>query len=218
MLDIIQIDLGMVNTYLLKTDDGYILVDTGVSQMFDRLIEALTKAGCTQNNLKMIILTHGDTDHVGNALALKKAYGAKIAMHEVDYPMVREGKSLKREAKGLVWKVLSKMNERPGEPNPDFQVDIFLTDNQRLDEYGVAAQVMHIPGHTPGSIAILTDDGQLICGDIFGNQRKPDLTPMVENRQQLQASVEKIKQVHPKMVYPGHGKPFDGDAFEKIGL
>jgi hydroxyacylglutathione hydrolase len=216
MLDIKQIDLGMVNAYLLEADDGYILVDTGVSQMFPKIMGALTKAGCSQENLKMIILTHGDMDHVGSAVALKKEYGAKLAMHEADYPMVREGKPLQREAKGLLWKIMSKMNQRPGKPNLEFEVDIFLTDNQRLDEYGVPAKIMHIPGHTPGSIAILTDDGQLIGGDIIANQRKPALTPLVENREQIQASVEKIKQANPKMVYPGHGKPFDGEALKTI--
>lgn len=216
MIEITHIDLVMVNAYLLRSDEGYILVDTGVPQLLSRLEKALLKAGCTQEKLKLIILTHGDIDHTGNAIALKQKYGAKIAMQEADYPMVREGQPLKREAKGLIWKIMSKTNEKPGKPNPEFIVDEFLTDGQRLEEYGLPAQILHIPGHTPGSIAILTDDGQLIGGDIFGNQRKPALTPLVENREQILASVEKIKQANPKMVYPGHGKPFFGEALESI--
>ena len=218
MNEITHINLGMVNAYLIKTNDGFILVDTGVSQLLPQLEKALSEAGCTQDKLKMVLLTHGDTDHVGNALTLREKFGAAIAMHKADYPMVREGKPLTREAKGLIWKLMSRMNKRPGKPNPNFEVTIFLTDDQRLDEYGVAAKIMHIPGHTPGSIAILTDDGQLIAGDIFGNQRKPDLTPLVENRDELKASVEKLKQTKPKIIFPGHGKPFDGEALENIEI
>ena len=216
MTEITQIDLGMVNAYLIKTNDEFILVDTGIPQLLTRLEKALSQAGCTQGKLKMIILTHGDWDHAGNALTLKQEYGAELAMHQADFPMVREGQPMKREAKGVIWKLMSKMNERPGKPNPDFEIDVFLNDGQRLDEYGVAAQVLHIPGHTPGSIAILSDDGQLISGDILGNQRKPDLSPLVENREEILASLEKIKQANPEIIFPGHGKSFTGEALENI--
>jgi glyoxylase-like metal-dependent hydrolase (beta-lactamase superfamily II) len=216
MTEITPIELGMVNAYLIKTDNGFVLVDTGMPNLLSKLKQGLADAGCTPENLNLIILTHGDLDHVGNAMTIKREYGAKIAMHEADFKMIKEGKPYKREVSGFVWKILSLMSGIMAKPISNFEADQFLTDSQRLDEAGLPARILHIPGHTPGSIAILTDDGQLISGDIFGNQRVPDLTPLVENRAQMLASVEKIKQANPKIIFPGHGKPFSGEELENI--
>jgi len=46
-----------------------------------------------------------------------------------------------------------------------FQPDLVMEDEQELADYGFAAKVLHTPGHTKGSIAILTDDGKLFVGD-----------------------------------------------------
>ena len=74
--------IGDVNCYLLKTkDEGFVLVDTGLSNSRKQLLLDLEKAGCRSDNLKLIILTHGDLDHVGNAAFLRQKYAAKIAIH-----------------------------------------------------------------------------------------------------------------------------------------
>ena len=63
-----------------------------------------------------------------------------------------------------------------------FKPDIYLTDGQNLNEYGFNATVVHIPGHTKGSIGILTDDGNLFAGDTFTNNKKPDIANYIENQ------------------------------------
>jgi len=59
--------LGGVNCYLIETDTGYILIDTGGSNRRTDLEKELESAGCQTGNLKLIVLTHGDFDHTGNA-------------------------------------------------------------------------------------------------------------------------------------------------------
>ncbi len=59
--------LGSVNCYLVTTDDGYILIDTGGSNNRADLEKALFSAGCEPGHLTLIIITHGDFDHIGNA-------------------------------------------------------------------------------------------------------------------------------------------------------
>ncbi|MBI9050884.1 MAG: MBL fold metallo-hydrolase [Anaerolineaceae bacterium] len=216
MIETTTINFGMVNAFLIKGENGFILIDTGIPPLISKLEKELRKAGCTKDDLKLVIITHGDMDHVGNAITLREKYNAKIAIHEADYPMVRDGKPLKRAATGFIWKLMSRAGEKPGDPNPAFEVDLFLTDGQRLDEFGLAARIIHTPGHTPGSISILTDDGQLFCGDIFANRRSPSLAPLIENSEQILASLQKIKQAQPKIIFPGHGKPFFGVALEDI--
>jgi len=64
--------LGGVNCYLIETDTGYILIDTGGSNKRTDLEKELESAGCQPGNLKLIVLTHGDFDHTGNAAYLRK--------------------------------------------------------------------------------------------------------------------------------------------------
>ncbi len=83
--------LGGVNCYLIETDTGYILIDTGGSNKRTDLEKELESAGCQPGNLKLIVLTHGDFDHTGNAAYLRKKFDTKIAMHNGDSGMVEHG-------------------------------------------------------------------------------------------------------------------------------
>ncbi len=69
--EIKTINLGHVNCYLVKTGDGFILIDTGWATKRTELEKELESAGCKPGNLKLVILTHGDSDHVGNCTYLR---------------------------------------------------------------------------------------------------------------------------------------------------
>lgn len=84
-------NLGRVDCYLIETDTGHILIDTGGSNRRTDLEKELESAGCKPGNLKLIILTHGDFDHTGNAAYLRKEFGTKIAMHYDDSGMAERG-------------------------------------------------------------------------------------------------------------------------------
>ena len=84
-------------------------------------------------------------------------------MHAADSSMVENGTRLKRQIRtfsGKLIKVLSKL--RTGKFKFEtFKPDILLIDGQKLNDYGFDAKVIHTPGHTKGSIVILTSIG--IC-------------------------------------------------------
>ena len=63
---------GSVNCYLIENDSKYILIDTGSSKQRTQLEKELKNAGCKPGNLKLIVITHGDFDHTGNASYLLK--------------------------------------------------------------------------------------------------------------------------------------------------
>ncbi|MDI6725267.1 MAG: MBL fold metallo-hydrolase, partial [Methanobacterium sp.] len=85
------IKLGEVNCYLVKTGKNYFLIDTGPSNRRFELEKELENAGCKPGNLKLIIITHGDFDHTGNAAYLREKFNTKIAMHHDDLGMVEYG-------------------------------------------------------------------------------------------------------------------------------
>ncbi len=80
-----------VNCYLIRTDEGYIPIDTGMPNQRSAIEQELERAGCQPGTLKLIILTHGDSDHCGNAAYIRQKFGAKIAMHYDDSGMVERG-------------------------------------------------------------------------------------------------------------------------------
>jgi hydroxyacylglutathione hydrolase len=83
--------LGSVNTYLYKTRKGFLLIDTGSSNQRLILEKELEQEGCNPGTLHLIILTHGDFDHTGNAAYLRKKFGAPIAIHQYDSGMIERG-------------------------------------------------------------------------------------------------------------------------------
>jgi hydroxyacylglutathione hydrolase len=211
------IKLGMVNAYLVRADDRFVLIDTGVPDTWDKLEAALKAAGCLPDRLRLVVITHGDFDHTGSCAKLQERYGARIAMHEADAPMAETGVPLEREVsrlgRFLVW-----VNRR-GKKRPEFETfepDVSLTDGQSLAVYGVDATVVHLPGHTPGSIAVLMSDGDMFVGDTLSNMFKPGMSPFVSDRTLLRGSIDRLKGMKLETVYPGHGKPFPAEKLSKI--
>jgi glyoxylase-like metal-dependent hydrolase (beta-lactamase superfamily II) len=156
-----------VNCYLIKTESGFVLIDTGFTTNRRMLETELTHLGCQPGNLKLILLTHGDFDHIGNAVYLRQRLGAKIAMHKRDVGMLENGdmfwerKIDNRVMKGLFKLIMPFKTKNRGTP------DILLEDGASLSGYGLDASVYNTPGHSSGSICILTKSGDLFCGDLF---------------------------------------------------
>jgi len=214
--------LGSVNCHLIETDTGYILIDTGGSNKRTDLEKEVESAGCQPGYLRLIVLTHGDFDHTGNAAYLRKKFGTKIAMHYDDSGMVERGDmTWNRKAKpdkfSIIFKIMSKIIPlfvKPGKFDV-FKPDLTIDEGYDLSVYGFDARVLHIPGHSKGSIGILTTGGDLFCGDLLYNIFGKPGVRFIDDLADFNASVEKLKSLGINTVYPGHGKPFPMERFLK---
>jgi glyoxylase-like metal-dependent hydrolase (beta-lactamase superfamily II) len=214
---ITAINLGGVNCYLIRADEDYMLIDTGYSSRRATLEEKLKDAGCQYGNLKLIILTHGDADHAGNAAYLRDEFGARIAMHSDDTGMVESGDmSVNRKAKpdemSFVFRMMSRVMPlfiRVGKLEV-FKPDLTIDEDSDLSGYGFDVSVVHLPGHSKGSIGILTKDGDLFCGDFLYNMLG---FSMIDDMSDHRTSIEKLRKLDVKTIYPGHGKPFPMTGF-----
>ncbi len=206
--------LGGVNCYLVKTDTGFILIDTGFSSKRCGLEMELESAGCKPGNLVLILITHADSDHSGNAAFLREKYGAKIGIHRGESEVVERGDMLlsRKQSPFLSRIVLPffRLSE-----SDRFKPDLLIEDGYDLSEYGFDARVLHIPGHSNGSVGILTSDGDLFCGDLLINTGKPALNSLMDDPAAANASFESLKRLEIQTVYPGHGKPFPMELFLK---
>jgi glyoxylase-like metal-dependent hydrolase (beta-lactamase superfamily II) len=201
--------LFSVNCYLITTDLGFVLVDTGTRRQRSKLVESLRTHGCGPGSLKLILVTHGDLDHIGSAGYVRNEFRAPIAMHEGDVQMSASGNifSGRKGANRLVRAVVPLLFRLPEEDR--FEPDVLVDEGSDLTEYGLAgAKVLLLRGHSAGSIALLLADGSLLCGDVLENRKSPKLGSIMDDVPTAEAGVKRLKTMDVGTVYPGHGKPF----------
>jgi glyoxylase-like metal-dependent hydrolase (beta-lactamase superfamily II) len=126
-------------------------------------------------------------------------------MHNDDVGMVEYGDMFwNRKSGNLIIKkivnILFKIHK--------FKPDLIIDEGFNLFEYGFDARVIYLPGHSKGSIGILTSKGDLFCGDLFINDKTPRLNTIIDDQVAANNSVAKLKNHYINMVYPGHGNPF----------
>jgi hydroxyacylglutathione hydrolase len=202
-----------VNCYLIRCGDGYVLIDSALRRQRKTVEQALESAGCQPGNLKLIVLTHGDFDHCGNAAHLRQKFGAEIAMHDGDLGMVTQGDMFwNRKQPNALIKTMFGAFFRLSESDR-FTPDITLTDGCDLLAHGFDARIVHLPGHSKGNVGILTAEGDLFCGDLLGNLGKPAVWSLIDDAADTKASVAKLRCLPIRMVYPGHGRPFPIEQF-----
>jgi hydroxyacylglutathione hydrolase len=210
--------LGAVNVYLLKTGTGFILIDTGTSNQRTKLERRLEEAGCKPGDLRLILLTHGDFDHTGNAAYLKFKFGARIAIGGDDSGMLERGDMFWNRKKGNA--LLRKMVPlligfgKKSMVKPDVNLD----EKFDLSHFDFHANVLSIPGHSKGSMGILTKEGDLFCGDLLENIQLVGLNSIMDDLVEAKASIEKLKRLKIKTVFPGHGEPFPFDRVLEMQL
>jgi len=200
--------MGSVNCYLIQSDSGYLLIDSGASFSRKDLLRELEGAGCQASLLKLIVLTHGDFDHTGNAATLRRAFGAKIAMHRDDAGMAQMGDMFvnRKQPNVIIRKMIPFfIGFRKAER---FTPDVLLEDGDDLSPYGFDARVFSIPGHSKGSLGVLTAAGDLFCGDLLVNTDKPALNTLIDDLPAAEASLQKLRGLGVGTVYPGHGTSF----------
>ena len=210
--------MGAVNCYLIHTTTGRVLIDTGGLNNRSAVLSALAKAGCTPATLKLIVLTHGDFDHCGNAAFCHKLFGVPIAM---GHAMISAWSSTPI-CSGKTGKVNPAHPQggarpvplRPGRP---VHPDLCIGDGDILATYGLDAVVVHIPGHSKGSIGVLTTNGDLFCGDLFDNTRARARPPLMDDKTAAAASLARLAGLGVSTVYPGHGGPFAFSVLDAAG-
>ena len=214
MLQVLR--LSIPNVYLL-TGERAILVDAGRPKDVPRILAFLQAHGIQADKLALILLTHGHWDHAGGAAQLRAATKAPIALHRADAELVRTGTNGTLKPTSLVARLL-----RPfiSPPFPPFEPDLLIDGDRDLRDFGVAARVLGTPGHTAGSISVLTDDaeiivGDLICGGYLGGwlfPTHPGLHYFADDLPQLRASIANVLATSPRIIHPGHGGPLEPQA------
>ncbi len=184
------------NSYLLKAEKPA-LIDVGGDSQF--LVKALGKY-VNPKDIEFIFLTHSHFDHATAAGDLKDWFGCKIVIHEKEYELLR-----------------SHAFSSPFFAKP-FEPDVLVKGGEVFDLGGITLEVIHTPGHSPGSICLYEAEKKwLFSGDtVFphGSFGRVDL-PGGDALQLIQ-SLEKLAELDVENLYPGHEEIVEGNAAEHI--
>ena len=151
-----RLQLGIVSAYLVETDDGLVLVDSGEVGRGDRIVETVRSLGHAVGRIDAIVVTHHHPDHIGSLADLARRTEAAVFAHPADAPIIRGERSWRGYNPAttlgrLLGPLLVRLQPGRLEPTP---VDHLLDDGDRLAALG-GAQVIHTPGHTAGHVAFL---------------------------------------------------------------
>lgn len=192
-----------VYCYVVKSDDGDILIDTGEARYRDSI-----EMWLLNYNVKKILLTHGHTEVVGNAKYFADTFGAKIYMSRDDYELACGRSNRNVYSVGLTGSALNlfakKERQMPAEP---FDVYKFTDDDPDLtEELGTDCLVYSMEGHTKGSVAYLFGE-DLYIGDAVMNVVFPCFPALCESPKRARGSIMKIDDIAPERILFTHGKP-----------
>jgi hydroxyacylglutathione hydrolase len=220
---IYSIRFGINRCYLIK-ENGIIMIDGGPPNKVGAFQKYLTEKSVTPNDIRLIVLTHGDFDHVGSAQAIKLLTGAQIAIHERDrlnfeksqhnFPLgtTMWGRFLRFILNPITQKIFSFTGGTS---------DIILEDSDYpLQDFGISGKIVYTPGHTKGSVSVILENGEAFVGCLAHNnipfRLRPGLPIFAEDIDEVKKSWNSLLQRDVKMIYPAHGNPFPVDVIKSI--
>jgi glyoxylase-like metal-dependent hydrolase (beta-lactamase superfamily II) len=233
--------VSTVSAYLISGDGADTLVDCGIaaaptaggdpgSDGTAALDAALTACGSSFERIERLLVTHAHIDHFGLAGEVVRRSGGELWMHrstELDLAKYAEpdeavdrrmlmladhglyGPELTETSTGLCdWLPVMPSIGRPS---------TLLDGGERFSVGDRTWEVVHTPGHSPGHVCLWSAADRLLCsGDHLLQQVSPPVTfergfetdPMGS----YLASLDRVAELDPELVLPGHGGPFSGGA------
>jgi glyoxylase-like metal-dependent hydrolase (beta-lactamase superfamily II) len=218
---------SLVNSYLIHEAGQLTLVDAGLPGLWKDLLLELRTIGRSLNDIRAVLLTHGDVDHIGFAERLRREHRIPVWVSEADAA----------EARGEVPKPSVAAGPMRIVPMTQFMLygalhgGLRSTPIREVRSFAVgevvdvpgSPRVIGLPGHTPGSVAFsMRCVDAIFIGDAMTTRSVttgkvgPALGPFTVNPAQALASLDSLAGLTPRWVLPGHGDAWDGGLAEAV--
>jgi glyoxylase-like metal-dependent hydrolase (beta-lactamase superfamily II) len=200
-------------TLIVDEENGNTLVDAGLPDQIEAISAALVEAGIRVRDLRRIIFTHQDLDHVGSGAALVRQSGARVLAHPADAPHI-EGSLRPLKFTPEMLEQRPQMREVLERLEP-VGVDEHLEDGDRLDLAG-GTRVIFTPGHTPGHLSLYLERPKvLVAGDALtaegGHLNGPN-PPFTLDVGEAARSVRRLAELDVETIVCYHGGVVGEDA------
>jgi glyoxylase-like metal-dependent hydrolase (beta-lactamase superfamily II) len=220
--------LAYINVYLIRGNQGYLLVDSGwnTDESFNALKKDLAEIGADIKDISQIVVTHVHPDHYGMAGRIKKLSGATIAMHHIEKEFI--------EPRYVSMEELLHQTDRMLIANgvPHNEMVALRDATVGLEQYAVPTlpdktfhdgetvttgmftfRVVWTPGHSSGHICLYEPEKKVL---LSGDHILPKITPNIGVHPQsienplgrYLKSLQEVRELNVELTLPGHDKPF----------
>jgi glyoxylase-like metal-dependent hydrolase (beta-lactamase superfamily II) len=225
---------GLVNVYLLEEAGEVTIIDAGLPGLWKDLPAELAAMGRTLDDVRALVLTHAHSDHVGFAERIRRERAVPVSVHADDAALARGEIKQVRDPEGPGYRGWSlramlgfaayALTRGMTTVVPIAEVATFL-DGATLDVPGTP-RVVHVPGHTAGSVALhVPARDAILVGDAFvtrnvvtGRTGPHFATTFNADNRQAFASLAHFDGLAARLVLPGHGDPWTGGLEEALRL
>lgn len=210
------------NAYVIGSSNKYLLVDSGVAKDARAILTELEEAGFPLTNLVGLVLTHTHSDHSGGASKIISETGVSVFAHKDEVPYIEKSMTLPWKSawkRSLFW-----LSDHLIMQREQCSVDYKLDHLDQIEGF-IGLQVLHTPGHTPGSLSLYHQDKKfLLCGDALFNANpvtgiaglRLPLKMVTLNNDLAYESVAYLASLDIEILCCGHGAPITKSATKKI--
>ncbi|WP_431070868.1 MBL fold metallo-hydrolase [Microbacterium phyllosphaerae] len=210
----------IVASYLIDLPEGITLVDAGLPGHWNDLRRTLAELGRPLSDIRGLVLTHGDSDHIGFAERLRSEAGVPVFIHAADAHRVRTGEKPKTPMGpariGPMLGFLAYGVRKNALRTRHVSEVVEVEDGQILALPG-SPVLIGMPGHSPGSIAVHVPGADAVfVGDalttrhVLTGRVGAQPAPFTDEPERALASLDRLAGVSASWVLPGHGAPWNG--------
>ncbi|RFS18575.1 MBL fold metallo-hydrolase [Emticicia sp. C21] len=221
----------IVNLIMIgKPDSSWVLVDAGMPQSGEEIIEAVELRYGKNNPPSAIILTHGHFDHVGSIVYLLSKWRVPVYAHLLEFPFLTGQQAYPEPDTSVEGGLIAKISFLfPHEPINIQEALQSLPANGKVPQLP-DWQWIHVPGHSPGQIALFRkEDGLLISADAFVTVKQDSLYKVLTQEEEVSGppvylttdwaaayqSVKRLAQLNPETVISGHGTAMQSEELKR---
>lgn len=222
--NLLRIGNDKVAVHAFTSPEGVTVIDAGLAGHYKPLLRELAANGFAPRDIKAVILTHGDTDHIGFAERLRAEHGTTIYVHEADAERAK-GNEKTKSAFGP-FRLIPTLGflfyaafRGGGKTRFLTEVTTFRS-GETINAPGDPV-IIGVPGHSPGSVAIyLRSAGAVFVGDalttrnVLTGEEGAAPAPFTDDPALANESLASLDGLDVELIVPGHGAPFTGSVAE----
>lgn len=187
--------------------DSITLIDSGVrSSPIDTIFPFIKEKGLDLNKIEKVVLTHGHFDHCGGVQTIRKSVNAEVIVHEADRRLIEEPSLMEVQLHSRFPDLFPAKPTDFSSFEPIYDCKT-VRNNEKLELSGHDFEVLHLPGHSAGSICIVERNlGLYIAGDSV--QGKGDRRPLIfHSSEDYLESMRTLKLERPNLLVNAHSFP-----------